>query len=158
MSSEQNEAVIRRFYHAFTAHDAAGMTACYTPGIVFSDPVFGRLEGDRARGMWRMLTERSSGLELAYQVGDVEDTTGTATWQAKYEFSATGRKVDNHITSRFWFADGLIARQEDTFNLWRWAAMALGPKGQLLGWLPPVQAAIRKQAADGLDTFLRSRP
>lgn len=151
-----NEALIHRFYQAFQKRDAGGMNACYSPGIRFSDPVFGALEGDRARAMWRLLAGRSAGLELTYQVGAVDDTTGSATWQAKYKFSQTGRDVDNHISSRFWFEDGLIVRQEDTFNLWRWASMALGPRGQLLGWLPQVQGAIRKQAASGLDAFIKS--
>ena len=153
---EENELLINRFYQAFQQRDAAGMNACYAPGIRFSDPVFGSLEGNRARAMWKMLAGRSQGLELTYQVGAVDDTTGAAMWQAKYVFSQTGRTVDNHISSKFWFEDGLIARQEDTFDLWRWAGMALGPRGQLLGWAPLVQGAIRKQAADGLDMFIKS--
>ena len=32
--------------------------------------------------------------------------------------------------------------------------MALGFKGSLLGWMPPIQAAIRKKARTGLDEFL----
>lgn len=151
-----NEALINRFYQAFQERDAAGMNACYAPGIRFRDPVFGPLEGDRARAMWTMLAGRSQGLVLTYQVGPVDEQTGNATWQAKYKFTQTGRDVENHISSKFWFEDGLIARQEDTFDLWRWAAMALGPRGQLLGWLPPVQGAIRKQATAGLDAFLKS--
>jgi hypothetical protein len=31
--------------------------------------------------------------------------------------------------------------------------MALGPKGALLGWSPPVRAAIRAQAAKSLAAF-----
>ncbi len=126
---EENEQLINRFYQAFQQRDAAGMNACYAPGIRFSDPVFGTLKGDRARAMWKMLAGRSEGLELTYQVGAVDDTTGAATWQAKYVFSQTGRTVDNHISSKFWFEDGLIARQEDTFDLWRW-----GSGRRTIGW------------------------
>jgi hypothetical protein len=94
------------------------------------------------------------GLELAYQLGGVNDATGTAAWQAKYRAPNTRRPVENHITSRFWFADGLIVRQEDTFDLWKWASMALGPTGRLLGWSPMVQGAIRKRALANLDKFI----
>ncbi len=154
-----NEAVINRFYQAFQKRDAAGMNACYAPDISFRDPVFGPLQGDRARAMWSMLTGNpESTLTLAYQVVEVDDSAGTATWQAQYNFPATGRRVDNHITSRFWFEDGLIKRQEDTFDLWKWASMALGPRGQLLGWLPPLQNAIRKQAQGNLVDYIRLRP
>lgn len=153
---EENERLINRFYQAFQKLDAIGMISCYAANVRFSDPVFGTLQGDRAGAMWKMLAGRSQGLELTYQVGAVDDATANATWQAKYVFSQTGRKVDNHISSKFWIENGLIARQEDTFDLWRWAGMALGSRGQLLGWAPPVQAAIRKQAAAGLEKFIQS--
>ena len=39
----------------------------------------------------------------------------------------------------------------------RWARQALGGKGLLLGWAPPVQAAIRRQAARGLAQFRGTR-
>jgi hypothetical protein len=34
--------------------------------------------------------------------------------------------------------------------------MALGPRGQLLCWLPPVQNAIRKQAQRNLADYIKS--
>jgi hypothetical protein len=36
--------------------------------------------------------------------------------------------------------------------------MALGVKGRLLGWLPPVQASIRRQAGASLRAFMARRP
>jgi ketosteroid isomerase-like protein len=155
MSTEANVALINRFYTAFQKRDADGMNACYAPGIRFSDPVFGALEGDRARAMWQMLNRPGGGgLELHYQVGAVDETTGNATWQAQYAAPGTGRPVDNRITSNFWFGDGLIVRQEDTFDLYRWASMALGPVGRLLGWTPIIQGQIRKTATANLDKFI----
>lgn len=151
-----NAQLVDRFYQAFQQRDAEAMNACYAPDIKFSDPVFGPLEGDRVRAMWRMLNRPGGGgLELTYQLGVVDDSTGTATWQAKYKAPSTGRPVENHITSRVWFADGLIARQEDTFDLWRWASQALGPVGQVLGWTPMIKGAIRKQALASLDKYIR---
>ncbi len=151
-----NTELINRFYGALRLRAAARMAACYAPGIRFSDPVFGRLEGDRARAMWRMLNQPGGGLELAYQLGAVDDAIGAATWQAKYKAPNTDRPVDNHIASRFWFADGLIVRQEDTFDLWKWASMALGATGRFFGWSPMVQGAIRKQALANLDKFIHA--
>lgn len=49
-----NEDLIQRFYTRFQARDAVGMNACYHPTIVFTDPVFGRLEGAQATAMWSM--------------------------------------------------------------------------------------------------------
>jgi hypothetical protein len=36
--------------------------------------------------------------------------------------------------------------------------MALGRRGQLLGWLPAVQNAIRKQAQGNLVDYIKSSP
>ena len=49
------------------------------------------------------------------------------------------------------------AQRLTDFDLWRWSGMALGLKGKLLGWLPPVQGAIRKTAGDGLKAFMAHR-
>jgi hypothetical protein len=106
--------------------------------------------------MWKMLNRPGGGgLELQYQVGAVDDSTGNATWQAQYAAPGTGRPVDNHITSKFWFAEGLIVRQEDTFDLYRWASMALGPVGRLLGWTSIIQGQIRKGATANLDKYMK---
>ena len=149
-----NRTLIEKFYRSFQARDAAGMNSCYAPDIRFRDPVFEHLQDDRARAMWSMLNAANSGLSLVYEVGKVNSAEGEATWVARYNFSATGRAVENHVSSHFWLADGLIKRQEDTFSLYRWAAQALGPRGQLLGWTPMVQSAIRARARGNLDKYL----
>ena len=132
------------------------MGACYAATVAFEDPVF-RAVGWRARAMWRMLCER--GQDLRVSVADIQGdgTTGSARWEAWYTFSATGRLVHNVITANFQFTDGRIVRHVDRFDLHRWAAQALGIKGLLLGWAPPVQRAIRRQAARGLDAFIAAR-
>ena len=153
-AAQENAALIERFYGCFTKRDGAGMAACYHPDVVFSDPVFEDLKGPRAGAMWRMLTARAKTLEVTFRDVKADAETGSAHWEAKYLFSATGRNVHNVIDARFWFKDGKIVRHEDTFDLWRWSGMALGAKGKFLGWLPPVQQAIRKQAIGGLEQFL----
>jgi ketosteroid isomerase-like protein len=149
--------LIQTFYKAFQKRDAAGMAACYAPDVHFSDPVFQNLRGDRARAMWQMLCERGKDLELEWSGIEANDQVGRADWQAWYTFSGTGRSVHNRITARFEFADGKIKAHKDAFNLWIWSAQALGLRGRLLGWAPPVQGAIRKQAAKGLDDYMVKR-
>lgn len=150
-----NAKLIETFYTAFQQRDAEGMVACYHPEVRFSDPVFQALEGARACAMWRMLCARAKDFQLDYCDVKADDRAGSAHWEARYLFSATGRKVHNIIDARFEFRDGKIVRHDDTFDLWRWAGMALGAKGKLLGWLPPVQKAIRRQAMGGLGEFER---
>jgi ketosteroid isomerase-like protein len=148
-----NAQLIERFYAAFQRRDPDGMIACYAPDVWFSDPVFRDLRGPRAGAMWRMLAERATSLELTF--GDIaaDDTTGRAHWEARYVFSATGRHVHNVIDARFELQGGKIVRHADSFDLWRWAGMALGAKGKLLGWAPPIQNAIHRTALKGLEAF-----
>lgn len=150
-----NAALIERFYQAFQQRDPEEMIACYHPTITFSDPVFQQLQSDQARAMWRMLAKSSTDLDLTYQNITADEQRGQADWIATYTFTQTGRKVRNVIHAEFQFQDGKILVHHDTFDLWRWAGMALGPRGRLLGWTPLVQKAIRQQARKRLEKFMQ---
>ncbi len=152
-----NEELIEKFYRAFQKADLVGMEACYHPDIFFSDPVFQNLKGDRARGMWRMLLGRAKDMSMTYSNIQATDQAGQGNWEATYTFSQTGRKVHNKISSNFRFKDGKIIEHRDSFDLWKWAGMALGLKGTLLGWLPAVQNSIRANAMKGLNDFLSKK-
>ncbi|WP_103102881.1 nuclear transport factor 2 family protein [Pseudomonas sp. LFM046] len=148
-----NAELITRFYQAFQRLDAETMASCYSPDVHFSDPVFTDLNGAEAADMWRMLASRAQQFSLTFDGVEADDLTGRANWVATYLFSQTGRMVENRIQARFLFSDGKIIEHHDSFDLWRWARQALGGKGLLLGWLPAVQNAIRKQAAKGLAAY-----
>jgi limonene-1,2-epoxide hydrolase len=146
--------LIETFYKAFQTRDPATMIACYADDVWFSDPVFRDLRGPRVAAMWRMLGERlASSAEITFRDIRANDTTGSAHWEARYVFSETGRKIHNVIDARFELKDGKITRHADSFDLWRWAGMALGAKGKLLGWAPPVKNAIHNKAIRGLADF-----
>lgn len=129
------------------------MAACYHPEVVFSDPAFGALHGERAADMWRMLVARAKDLEVVVSDVRADDAAGSARWVATYTFGKSGRRVRNVIDARFRFRDGLIVRHDDSFDLWKWAGMALGPTGRLLGWTPLVKRRVRREALRGLDAF-----
>ncbi len=148
--------LITRFYTAFAAKDSGGMAACYHADVRFSDPVFPDLQGDRARGMWRMLCAQGKDLALEFSGIEAADDGGRAHWEARYTFSA-GRKVHNKIDATFKFKDGLIIEHTDAFDLYAWTKMALGPVGFLLGWTSTLQGKIRGQAGAGLDKWMAER-
>lgn len=152
-----NAALIERFYKAFQAKDAEAMAACYAPDVRFSDAVFTDLHGPLAGDMWRMLCERGKDLTLEFSGVRADDAEGAAHWEARYTFSQTGNKVLNIIDARFKFRDGLIVEHVDSFDLYRWMSQALGFTGVALGWLPPVQNALRKKARKGLDDWRAKR-
>ncbi|MFM0736167.1 nuclear transport factor 2 family protein [Paraburkholderia xenovorans] len=148
--SHPNTELIERFYAAFQRRDAETMAACYTDDVLFSDPVFGKLHGEEARDMWRMLVARAQDFSLTFDGVEADEQRGRAHWVASYLFSQTGRAVVNRIDARFVFRDGRIAEHHDSFDVWGWMRQALGVRGTLLGWSPLVQRAIRAQARRGL--------
>ncbi|HEX9035947.1 MAG TPA: nuclear transport factor 2 family protein [Ktedonobacterales bacterium] len=152
-----NAALVERFYAAFARRDPDGMIACYDPNVTFSDPVFQTLKGERAGAMWRMLAGRSQDLKVAASDIQADDTQGSAHWVALYTYSATGRRVRNVVNARFRFQNGRIILHQDTFDLWKWAAQALGPSGQFLGWTLFMRSAIRRNAARALDAYIARR-
>src|SRR5688500_9727603 len=89
-----NAALIRRFYDAFAALDAATMAACYTTDARFEDEVFTLKGRDQVGAMWAMLcaATRDRGrdawrLEATEIAADEQE--GRAHWEAHYRFSAT---------------------------------------------------------------------
>jgi ketosteroid isomerase-like protein len=153
-----NTEVIRALYAAFARRDGAAMGTFYAPDARFSDPVFTDLRGAEIGAMWTMLCERAKDLEIRLVEATSEGDIGHARWEADYPFSATGRIVHNRVYAHLTFRDGKILQHVDTFPLWKWTRMALGAKGVLLGWLPPVQAKIRAQADRGLREFIAKHP
>lgn len=157
MASDSHTELIRSFYEAFQRGDGDAMAACYAPNATFSDPVFTDLRDDEPGDMWRMLTSRATDLRVEFSDVTADGDSASAHWEAWYTFTATGNKVHNVIEARFKLHDGRIVEHVDTFDLRRWMSQALGLKGTLLGWLPPVQNAVRKQAAAGLRAYRKKK-
>lgn len=157
-SEETNRKLINQFYTAFSAGDADKMVSCYHQDVVFTDPAFGILKGEKAGAMWHMLVERSKGqLQITFDSIEADAYRGSAHWVAEYVFSATGRKVVNRISARFEFQDGLIIRHTDHFEFWRWARQALGWKGWLLGWTNFMQQKMQQQTTRALEKHMRAK-
>ncbi|MCC2607541.1 nuclear transport factor 2 family protein [Planctobacterium marinum] len=148
-----NEQIIHSFYQSFQKLDAEGMAACYHPDIEFSDPAFPDLKGEMAANMWRMLCSQAQNFELTYSDVTADGMSGSANWQASYDFSRTGRRVHNKIQASFLFEDGKIIQHVDSFNFWRWSKMALGPVGLVLGWTPMLRQKVSTMANASLHKY-----
>lgn len=149
--------LLEKFYTAFEYLDAEEMAACYHDEVIFEDPAFGMLKGNKAKNMWRMLCASQQGrnFRLTYSDVRVEDGIGYVHWEAEYVFSQTKRAVHNIIEARFEFKDGLIIKHTDHFDLYRWAKQALGPIGFLLGWTGGFQKKLNEQTNLLLEKFER---
>lgn len=148
-----HEILVREFFAAFARRDGEAMGRCYHDDVMFTDPVFPRLHGSHARDMWRMLTARARDLEVVLESAGGGEAGVRARWTARYTFTRTGRRVENHVESLFAFRDGLVVRHFDHFSFWRWAAQAFGPAGAALGWFAPFKWKVRRDAARALERF-----
>jgi hypothetical protein len=149
------EGMINKFYTCFQSRDWKGMGELYHPEVIFYDPVFGNLEGEQVRAMWAMLLKGATELEMQFGGVIANEGYGSCWWEARYVFSATGRKVVNRGKARFRFEDGKIAEHFDDFSFYRWSSQALGWRGRLFGWTTMLQHSVRARALRSLDRFMK---
>ena len=153
-----NEQVITNFYTAFQQRDAAAMNRCYSEDIVFNDPAFGLLRGEEVRCMWEMLCKNAKDFSLTFtNIQLLDEEYATCNWVASYTFSKTGRKVVNHIKAFMRLKDGRIIEHSDGFKLSKWAAQALGWKGELFGWMGWMKRKIQKNARRNLIAYIERK-
>ncbi len=147
--------VIAQFYEAFQRLDAATMAACYHSKVVFEDPAFGRLVGEEACAMWRMLCESQQGKDFRVEASNLVETAsgGSAHWEAYYTFSATRRRVHNIIDATFEIQEGKIIKHTDRFDLYRWARQAMGISGVLVGWTPFFKKQLQQKTRAMLERY-----
>jgi ketosteroid isomerase-like protein len=148
-----NAALVETLYGALARRDGAAMAGCYAPDAAFDDPVF-CLRGAAVGAMWSMLCERGRDLQVSWRDVAADDARGSASWEARYTFAATGRPVHNRIASAFTFVDGRIATQRDSFDFARWSRMAIGPLARVPGLRPFVQRSVRRKARATLDAWM----
>lgn len=149
-----NEQKLEQFYNAMGSADAKTISELYAPTVRFRDPAFGLLIGNDVSTMWKMLFANSKGkLNIVYSDIKADDYMGSARWIASYTFSKTGRKVVNEIHSQFQFKDGLIIKQTDSFDIWKWAKQAFGFRGFLFGWTGYMQNKIQEKAVQSLRRY-----
>lgn len=148
--------LVNKFYKAFSSGDYKGMADCYHKDIVFEDPAFGVLKGNRAAKMWEMLlTQNKGSLKITYDTIQTRLENGSAHWTAQYTFGAKNRKVTNVVYANFKFKEGKIVAHTDVFDVWRWSQQALGLSGYVLGWTPFMKNKIQKTAQNKLDKFIQ---
>jgi ketosteroid isomerase-like protein len=148
-----NAALINKFYTAFANRDAEGMVACYADGVVFEDPAFGRLHGEAAKAMWRMLLQNGNS-RVSFDNVRADGKKGSANWTAEYVFSQSGRPVVNKVAASFEFSNGKISKHTDVFDVYAWSKQALGLQGYLIGWTGFFKKQLQKKTSALLRKFM----
>jgi len=155
---DTNKQVIEKFYTAFQKLDYQTMNSWYSDDIVFSDPAFGLLRGEEAKSMWEMLCKNAKDFSLTFSnIQLLDEEYATCNWIATYTFSKTGRKVVNNIKDFMKLKEGKIVEHSDAFKLSKWAAQALGWKGELFGWMGWMKRKIQKNARKNLIAFIEKK-
>ena len=150
-----NKELLSKFYTAFAEGNAQGMVDCYHPNIVFQDPAFGILKGERAVKMWEMLlSQKSAATTIGFDNVRTTNDFGSVDWVAKYVFGPKKRKVVNHVHADFKFKDGKIIEHTDTFDIWKWSSQAMGTIGSLFGWTSFMKNKIQQKTNKQLDRFM----
>jgi len=150
-----NKQIVEKFYESFSRRDFNGMNACYSDDIVFSDPVFGFLEGEEVKKVWEMICKNAKDFSLGYEnITELDNEYLTCNWFATYTFEPTGKKIENRIKAFMRINDGKISEHSDAFRLSSWLAQAFGWKGKLFGWTHFMKRAVQKRARKNLDKFM----
>ncbi len=150
-----NRQLIERFYTAFQKLDYKSMQECYSEHPVFNDPVFGIIEGDEVKAMWEMLCKNAKDFSLSFSnIELLDEEYATCNWTARYTFSKTGRRVENHIKAYMRIQNGKITEHTDYFKFWKWSKQALGISGWLLGWSNFLKRKVRINALRNLERFM----
>ena len=152
-----NTEIVAAFYEAFRRRDYKTMQSFYADNAVFSDPVFQNLSAPEVKSMWGMLLSRSKDITVDYTVDEGQGDEVKARWTAIYTFTATGRRVVNHIHSKLTLKGGKIIRQTDSFPFAKWARQALGWKGWLFGGMSFLKNKVRATAMNGLKVFMSKK-
>ncbi|WP_026235625.1 nuclear transport factor 2 family protein [Echinicola pacifica] len=153
-----NKELIQKFYTSFSEGNAAGMVACYHDEVVFEDPAFGQLKGERAKKMWEMLLSKKGGAaKISFDQVHATADSGAAHWLAEYTYGKQNRKVINRVEASFKFKEGKIIEHIDSFDLWKWTQQAMGLSGYLLGWSSFIKTKIQQTTKAKLDAFLESQ-
>lgn len=149
-----NKELLTKFYTAFKAKDSKTMAECYHKDIVFEDPAFGILQGNRAGYMWEMLCISGKDMKMEFSDIEADSSKGKAHWEAWYTFSATGKKIHNIIDAEFEFKDEKIIKHTDYFSFKSWSKQAFGLVGSLIGGTTFFQSKFNKQANSLLDKHI----
>ena len=149
-----NQEVINQFYSSFKNGDPAGMIACYHNTVIFEDPAFGKLEGEKAKAMWQMLLSKKEESEMSVSFSVLNDNQ--AEWIANYKYGPNKKPVINAVSASFVFEDGKIIKHTDHFDLWKWSKQALGAAGYLLGWSGFMKNKIQATTNKLLNKYIQS--
>lgn len=145
---------VHSFFQCLEGGDGAGAAAAYAADVQYWDPLLGSLSGPRALLRWPCFLKKAQGLDLFFCILSADEGVVQARYRLRYTDAGTGRRIDNDVHAEFTIRQDKIIRHRDSFSTWRFAAMQLGIRGRLLGFLPPLLHRLQREARADLEAFL----
>lgn len=121
------EAVMKKFYEAFTAQRPADFEGLYAPDVKFKDAVFEYSDRKGTMKMWRSILANPKNT-FRFEFDRVEGDVAYGRWVGDYKLG--GRPIRNELETRMVVRDGRIVEHTDDFDWGKWVKQAL-PGGGL---------------------------
>ncbi|MGJ7031405.1 nuclear transport factor 2 family protein [Niabella hirudinis] len=154
-----NIEIIGSFFAAFGNRDHQAMNALYTDDIVYSDPLFGMLEGQEVRDKWEMICRGLRDFRLTViKTEEIDQEYATCLWKATWYSSRSKKTIVFEVKSFMRFGGGKIIEHSDGFSLTKWIARTYGLKGQFFGWLNFMKRKVQQEHRQQLGRFSASKP
>jgi hypothetical protein len=148
-----NVVLLERFYTGIQNSDIAAIRTCYAPNVVLLRP-----------GLWRA-TRRQDGSDVGHVIQPRRAPAdhlqrpirrrlhrlGTLGSPLRVRQDRAPGPQPDHL--RISLRRARVAEHRDSFRVYRWAAMAIGPVGRLAGWTPLLRSALHKETVRLLDRF-----
>ncbi|MCF3107806.1 nuclear transport factor 2 family protein [Niabella sp. CC-SYL272] len=153
-----NIEMIGLFFAAFGNLDHRAMNALYSEDIIYSDPLFGMLEGEAVKDKWEMCVGEIRDFRLTViKTEEIDHEYATCRWKATWYASRFRKQIVFEAKSFMRFSGGRIIEHSDGFSLTKWIAQAYGWKGQFFGWLNFMKRRVQREYRQRLIAFSNSR-
>lgn len=153
-----NKDVVEGFFNALSRLDYTGMNSLYAPHIIYSDPLFGILEGSDVMDRWTMTCKNAKDATLHfYNITELDHEYLTCEWDIKYYSGSQATTINQHVKSYMRVANGKIIEHSDAYKLSQWIGKAFGLKGKLLGWTGYFQRKVKQLYAKRLHNFTNAQ-
>ncbi|SDD35446.1 Ketosteroid isomerase-related protein [Niabella drilacis] len=154
-----NIEIIESFFTAFGNRNHQAMNALYSDDIVYSDPLFGMLEGQQVMDKWEMICRDIRDFRLTViKSEEIDHEYATCQWKATWYSSRSKKQIVFDAKSFMRFGGGKIIEHSDGFSLTKWIAQAYGLRGQFFGWLNFMKRKVQREYRGRLERFSVSKP
>ncbi|WP_300601123.1 nuclear transport factor 2 family protein [Niabella sp.] len=153
-----NIEIIDLFFTAFKNLDHQAMNALYSDDIVYSDPLFGMLEGEEVKDKWEMVCNDIRDFRLTViKTEEIDHEYATCQWKATWISSLSKKQIVFEAKSFMRFSGNQIIEHSDGFSLTKWIAQAYGITGQFFGWLNFMKRRVQRNYQQRLQQFSNTK-